>query len=86
MVSVIRSNYDEGGLKMMDIYSRIKAQHIMWVKRFFDENRAGWKNILNQYLSRVGGMALLLKCYVDINKFNCHVPHFMLRSSKHDST
>ena len=42
--SVIRSNYDEGGLKMMDIYSRIKAQHIMWVKRFFDENRAGWKH------------------------------------------
>ena len=33
--SVIRSNYDEGGLKMMDIYSRIKAQHIMWVKRLF---------------------------------------------------
>ena len=66
---VLRSNYDGGGLKMMDIYSKTKAQHIMWIKRFFDENRADWENILDQYLSRVGGMALLLKCNVEMNKF-----------------
>ena len=84
--SVIRSNYDKGGLKMMDIYSRIKARHIMWVKRFFDENRAGWKHIFNQYLSRVGGMTLLLKCNVDMNQFNVHVPHFYVEILKTCST
>ena len=39
-------------------------------------NRAVWKHILDQYLSSFGGMALLLKCNVDMNKFNCQIPHF----------
>ena len=48
-------NYDEGGLKMIDIFTKIKAQQLIWLKRFFSGKQVGWKSILSYYLKNTGG-------------------------------
>jgi hypothetical protein len=40
------ANYEEGGLKMLDIKSFIQAQKTMWVKRFLTPEQASWKALL----------------------------------------
>ena len=44
--SEMSANCDEGGLKMIDISTKIKAQQLIWLKRFFSGNQVGWKLIL----------------------------------------
>ena len=39
------SDYCDGGLKDVDIKSKIKALHLSWLKRLFDENSHPWKLI-----------------------------------------
>jgi hypothetical protein len=41
----IISNYEDGGLKMLDIESFIKAQKVMWVKRLSTGEKASWKAV-----------------------------------------
>ena len=74
---VLSADYENGGLKMVDIVTKIKTQQIMWLKRFIDGNETVWKLILDQYLKRVGGLTFLLKCNFDIKKLKCHIPPFM---------
>ena len=74
--SVLSADYENGGLKMVDIVTKIKTQQIMWLKRFIDGNETVWKLILDQYLKRVGGLTFLLKCNFDIKKLKCHIPPF----------
>ena len=59
---------------MVDIFSRIKTQHIMWLKRFMKDDNNDWKIILTQYLNKVGGMSFLLRCNFDMKMLNCHIP------------
>jgi len=74
--SVLKANYDDGGLKMVDIFARIKAQQMMWLKRFFIGNEVGWKLIFSHYLSKLGGLRSLLQSNYDMKKINCHIPEF----------
>ena len=73
--SELRASYEEGGLKMVDFSSRIKAQQSMWLKRYTD-NESGWKKILDHYLSKFGGLKFLLKCSYNVKKLNGHIPQF----------
>ena len=66
--SEMSANYDEGALKMIDIFTKIKVQQLIWLKRFFSGNQVGWKLILSYYLKNTGG----LKFFYDTRK-NWHV-------------
>ena len=57
----IISNYDQGGLKMPDVYTFYETQRIMWVKRFFNESDHTCKSILEWQLSKVGGEIIILQ-------------------------
>ena len=74
--SEMSANYDEGGLKMVDIFEKIKAQQLIWLKRFFSENQVGWKLILSYYLKKIGGLEFLLHCNFNTQKLQCHIPQF----------
>ena len=76
--SELNAAYENGGLKMVDIISRIKAQQLMWLKRYFTDNQAGWKKIFNYYITGCGGMELLLKCSFDTKKLSNHIPQFYI--------
>ena len=48
---------ENGGLKMPDIESMIKAQRILCIEKVLDTNPAGWKCFLELYLKKVGGIS-----------------------------
>jgi hypothetical protein len=49
------SNYEDGGLKMLDIKSFLQAQKAMWVKRIVTADNASWKALPRLYLSALLG-------------------------------
>ena len=46
------NSLEQGGLKMPDIESMIKAQRVLCIKKFIETNPAGWKLFLGFYLKR----------------------------------
>ena len=39
------SNYEDGGLKDIDIKAKLKSLHLSWIKRLYNKNSHPWKNI-----------------------------------------
>lgn len=71
------ADYHEGGLKMIDVITRIRTHHFMWLKRYvMMQSKTGWPCALNHYVDKIGGIDLLLKCNFDIKKLNIHIPPF----------
>ena len=57
---VIINNYENGGLKMIDIESFSKALKTTWVKTFLDRNNNGkWKLFFEVELQNLGGTSFL---------------------------
>ena len=73
--AVLTSNYSDGGLKMINLSARIRAQKLMWIKRFSLPFCAGWKFILGHYLSGVGGLDFL-RCNFDVSKLSINISPF----------
>ena len=62
----LKRNYEEGGLKMIDLNCYINSLKCTWIKRIFDHNNKGqWKYIYTQMLGRYGGK-LLFECELNI--------------------
>ena len=51
--SSLIGNYLEGGLNKLDIRCKIKALHLSWLKRLYDENFHPWKVIPNFLLNEI---------------------------------
>ena len=62
-VSVI-NEYEEGGLKMIDLDSMIKSLRLAWLKRIFNGNNGTWKSYLQYLLEPMGG-CFFLNCNYD---------------------
>ena len=65
------NEYENGGLKMIDLESMIKSLRLAWLKRIFGENDGAWKSYLRVSLKRYGGL-FLFYCNYDIKDH--HVP------------
>jgi hypothetical protein len=63
----IIANYEDGGLKMLDIKTFIKAQKIMWVKRLNKEGNASWKAYPQYTLNKLIGKNIF-KCNLNLKK------------------
>ena len=59
------NEYENGGLKMIDLGSMVKSLRLAWLKRIFGENEGAWKSYLRTSLKRYGGL-LLFYCNYDI--------------------
>ena len=71
---VIRSStcapYEQGGLKMIDYETMIKALRLSWLMRITDEDSSGfWKSYLDYLLDNEGGL-FLFQCNYDVNQIN----------------
>jgi hypothetical protein len=55
------ADYSQGGLKMLDIPSFLKAQKVMWVKRLLTPDKASWKALPCLYLESQLGLDIF-KC------------------------
>ena len=59
------NSYEEGGLKMPDLDSMIKALRLAWLRRIFSVNKGTWKYYLEHLLKDYGGL-ILLSCNYNI--------------------
>ena len=50
------ANYNNGGLKMLDLKSFIIAQRIMWIKRLARSTRASWKAFPEYIMNALAGL------------------------------
>ena len=63
--------YEQGGLRMIDYETMIKALKLSWLKGIRDEDSSGfWKCYLNYLLENEGGLFPLLQCNYDVNLIN----------------
>ena len=65
------NEYENGGLKMINLESMVKSLRLAWLKRIFGENDSAWKSYLRASLKRYGGL-FLFYCNYDIKDH--HVP------------
>lgn len=77
--TVLCGDYASGGLKMINLKSRVQTQNIMWLKRLASTTDAGWKDILLHYLKPFGGKDFL-KCNIDVKKLKGVIPPFYLEA------
>jgi hypothetical protein len=49
------ADYTNGGLRMLDVNSFLKAQKVMWVKRLISPEKASWKAVPLLYLDKFIG-------------------------------
>ena len=73
--SAIINDIENGGLKMLDLESMIKAQRVIALKKYLDISENSWKVILDEFLQGVGGK-LVLSCNFDSRKLPIYIPAF----------
>ena len=62
------ANYECGGLKNVDIFSKIVSLQCSWVKRLYDENFHQWKIIPNNFIKNYLGINFRFHSNVSIKK------------------
>jgi hypothetical protein len=62
--NTIIQNYEDGGLKMIDIESSLNSLKVSWVKRLLYGKDAKWKHLYLNELTKHGGM-LIFKCNIE---------------------
>ena len=62
------NEYEEGGLKMIDLDSMIKSLRLAWLKWIFNGNDGTWKSYLQYLLEPMGG-CFFLNCNYDIKDY-----------------
>jgi exonuclease III len=77
--SVMCGGLDDGGVKMVDLKSKVNAQAVMWLKRLTMVNPSGWKHILLTYLNKIGGESIL-ECNFNHHKLPDNIPPFYLNA------
>ena len=63
------TEYESGGLKMIDLESMIKSLRLAWLKRIFQCNNGAWRSFLRFLLEPFGGL-FLFHCNYDIKEIH----------------
>ena len=63
------NEYENGGLKMIDLESMIKSLRLAWLKRIFQCNNGAWRSFLRFLLEPFGSL-FLFHCNYDIKKIH----------------
>ena len=61
------NEYENGGLKMIDLESMIKSLRLAWLKRIYQCNNDAWRSFLRFSLEPFGGL-FLFHCIYDIKE------------------
>ena len=66
--STLIANYSEGGLKDIDIKSKITSLKVKWITRLLDNNFHPWKIVPKYYFSNVGGIIIIFHSNLQLSK------------------
>lgn len=72
---IVCNDYDEGGLKMLDIDCMIKATKLTWISRYLSPQNKPWKEYLNSCLEKFGGK-LIFNCNFHAKDLNFSSPFY----------
>ena len=62
-------DYDNGGLRMTDIQTMIKALRLAWIPRLLKNDQSNWKFASDHFLKSYGGLRFLLTCNYHVKDF-----------------
>ena len=62
------NEYEEGGLRMVDLECMVKSLRLAWLKRIFSGTNGTWKSYLQHILSSVGGL-FFFNCNYNISDY-----------------
>ena len=79
--SVLSNDYLEGGLKMTNIDTYIKALQIKWILRLLENSNENWKIIPQKYFENIGENFLIFNMNLDSfksleNELTKNIPAF----------
>ena len=86
--NVLRQDYVDGGVNMIDIYAKQESLVMSWVKKFVSDETSTWKSVALSCLQRTGhGVELFvynasmhtLKRKIDIAKLPCFYKYLIER-------
>ena len=81
----LTGNFEDGGLKDIDIESKLKALKLSWIKRLSDSNFHPWTTLAAKLLKPVGGTKIFhsnLSMRRECHKvFICHEASFIFNQS-----
>ena len=63
--SVLSNDYLEGGLKMTNLDTYIKALQIKWILRLLENSNENWKIIPQKYFEKIGENFLIFNMNLD---------------------
>jgi hypothetical protein len=69
------ADYENGGLKMLDVECFVNAQKVMWVKRILKEEQGSWKVYPDYLLEKILGNKSF-QCNLDMKKLKSWMPTF----------
>jgi hypothetical protein len=73
--TAVISDYKDGGLKMLDIYSFVSAQKAMWAKRLMRQSEASWIAYPHMFYEKIAGQ-YSFKCSLDLTQNRFNIPTF----------
>ncbi|CAH3173730.1 unnamed protein product, partial [Porites lobata] len=62
------NEYEEGGLRMVDLECMVKSLRLAWLKRIFSGTNGTWKSYLQHIMGSVGGL-FFFNCNYDISDY-----------------
>ena len=68
-------DYKDGGLRMIDIETMVKALRLAWIPRLLKIGSLNWKTVPDYYFKKYGGLGFLLKCNYRVEDFK-DIPRF----------
>ena len=79
---ILYKNYNDGGLRMIDIMSSQKFQKIMWLKRYLTDSNSIWALIANTSFSVHGGLELLARYNYDAKRIANIIPLYYKKKDR----
>ena len=79
--STLLGEYEWGGLKKVDVDTKLRSIRISWLRRLFDNNYHPWKVIPLKMIEQYD-KSLILHSNFSFSRDHqfCRMPHFILRS------
>jgi len=74
--NVIESDIENGGLKMPNIYNKVKSWRILWIKRALGNNDCAWVSILDELLDEIKFIDLIRCTDLKNNPIRSKLPPF----------